>query len=130
MNVPLPTRVMLGQCLASGVLGLGAAMAGPAVGLGPAAGWSVVAGAMCGVLPGALVAHWQWWGGLRRGAAVVMAAMMQTMVKLSLSGLMLAGVLGGLAGVDSLAVLAGFMVAVIVQPLVLIWASARDQVPS
>jgi hypothetical protein len=59
-----------------------------------------------------------------------MAAMMQTMVKLSLSGLMLAGVLGGLAGVDSLAVLAGFMVAVIVQPLVLIWASARDQVPS
>lgn len=110
MNVPLPTRVVLGQCLASGLMGLGAAFHGPV------AAWSVLAGAGCCVLPGAFVAQWAW----RRGVTGLAAAMMQPVVKLVLSAALLAGVLGGLPGVQPLAALAGFTVAVIVQPAVLI----------
>ncbi len=120
MNLPLPTRVVFGQCLVVGLLALGLGLLGSAVGAGQAAVWSLLAGAACSVLPGALIAHWQWWMGLRRGAGVVLAAMMQTMAKLLASGLLLGGVLVGLGGVDAPVALAGFMVAVIVQPLVLI----------
>ena len=63
----------------------------------------------------------------RRGVTSVFALMVQPFIRLALSALLLGAVLGGVAGVQPLAVLAGFVIAALVQPAVLIWASQRRE---
>ena len=88
---------------------------------GWAAGLSVLAGALSCMLPGALFAQWVW----RRGVTSVFALMAQPFLKLALSALVLGALLGGFAWIEPLGALAGFVIAALVQPAVLIWASPR-----
>lgn len=119
LSVSLPLRVVCGQAVAAGLAAsVGCMWTGAA-----AVGLSVVAGAASCMLPGALFAQWVW----RRGVTSVFALMVQPFIRLALSALLLGAVLGGVAGVQPLAVLAGFVIAALVQPAVLIWASQRRE---
>lgn len=114
----LPVRVLLGQCVAA----LGLMLVAWAV--APATVWSVGAGALCCVVPGALFAQWVW----RRsslGLVGIGGLVAQQLTKLVLSGAALAVVLSGNAKVDPFATLLGFAVCVATQPVVLFWASSR-----
>jgi hypothetical protein len=116
VNVPLPIRVVLVQSVVTAVLALAVS------GIGLAAALSVIAGAVSCVLPGALIAQWTW----RRGLSGMVVAGTQPVFRLLLSAAMFMGLLS-LAKVHALAALAGFVVATIVQPVVLIWASSRHE---
>ena len=113
----LPTRVVWGQAVAAVLAALVAALWAD----GWAAGLSVLAGAFSCMLPGALFAQWVW----RRGVTSVFVLMAQPFLKLALSALVLGALLGGVAWIEPLGALAGFVIAALVQPAVLIWASQR-----
>ncbi len=117
LSLSLPLRVLWGQAVVAGL----AALLGWIWSDGWAAGLSVVAGALSCMLPGALLAQWVW----RRGVTSVFALMAQPFLKLALSAAVLGALLGGVAWIEPLGALAGFVIAALVQPAVLIWASQR-----